>query len=53
MIEAVQLKLEKLGSKELKALAVAVRAERERRGRKSPTNHEPPVWSIPKTATVT
>jgi len=46
----VHLDLSKLGSKELKELFVAVKAERERRGKKNPANHAPPVWTIPKTA---
>ena len=46
----MQLDLSKLGSKELKALFVAVKEERERRGKKNPSSHEPPLWAIPKTA---
>ena len=46
----MNLELEKLGSKELKELFVAVKSERERRGRKNPANHEPPTWTIPKKA---
>lgn len=46
----MQLELEKLGSKELKALFAAVKSERERRGRKNPANHDPVVWAIPKAA---
>ena len=46
----MQLDLSKLGSKELKNLFVAVKTERERRGKKNPANHEPPTWSIPKVA---
>jgi len=46
----VQLDLSKLGSKDLKALFVAVKTERERRGRKNPANHQPPVFTIPKQA---
>jgi hypothetical protein len=39
-----------LGSKELKELFVAVKTERERRGKRNPANHAPPVWTIPKKA---
>lgn len=46
----MKLDLGKLGSKELKALYVAMRAERERRGKKNPANHEPPTWVIPNEA---
>jgi hypothetical protein len=44
------LHLEQLSATELKTLSKAVDAERKRRGRKSPTNHEPPEWPIPKKA---
>lgn len=46
----MQLDLSKLGSQELKALFLAVKTERERRGKKNPANHEPPLWAIPKKA---
>ena len=46
----MKLDLSKLGSKDLKELDQAVRAERERRGKKNPANHEPPQWQIPKEA---
>ena len=46
----MKLKLEKLGSDELKALHLAVKKERERRGKKNPASHDPPIWSIPNKA---
>jgi hypothetical protein len=46
----VQLDLSRLGSQELKDLALKVKTERERRGRKNPSNHEPPQWPIPNKA---
>jgi len=46
----VELDLGLLGSDELKKLSVAVKAERERRGRKNPANHDPPKWPVPKKA---
>lgn len=46
----MKLDLSMLGSNELKALFQAVKEERERRGRKNPTNHEAPSWVIPKKA---
>lgn len=46
----MKLDLSKLGSKELKELFVAVKTERERRGKKNPSNHEPPVWIVPNEA---
>ena len=46
----VKLDLSKLGSKELKELHQAVQEERERRGKKNPARHDPPVWQIPNEA---
>ena len=46
----MNLKLGELGAKELKALFVAVKEERDRRGKKNPANHEPPVFPIPNKA---
>jgi len=46
----MKLELGKLGSKELKALHIAMKVERERRGKKNPSNHEPPTWAIPNEA---
>lgn len=46
----MKLDLSKLGAKELKALFVAVKAERDRRGKKSPHNHDAPLWTIPNEA---
>jgi len=46
----VILDLEKLGSKELKELSLAVKEERDRRGKKNPTAHEAPTWVIPQVA---
>jgi hypothetical protein len=48
--EEVKLDLSRLGSKELKELALAVKQEAKRRGRKSPENHSPPMWVIPNVA---
>lgn len=39
----MKLDLGKLGSTELKALYVAVKNERERRGKKNPNNHASPL----------
>lgn len=49
----MKLELSKLGAKELKALFVAVKTERERRGKKSPHNHDAPTWTIPNQAVST
>lgn len=46
----MKLELGKLGSKDLKALHIAMKNERERRGKKNPANHEPPTWAIPNDA---
>lgn len=46
----MQLDLSKLGSKELKDLSVAVRTERDRRGKRNPAKHDTPTWVIPKKA---
>lgn len=46
----MQLDLSKLGSKELKDLFVAVKTERDRRGKRNPANHTPPVWTVPRQA---
>ena len=46
----MKLDLSKLGAKELKDLAVAVKAERDRRGKKNPANHEAPIWTVPNQA---
>lgn len=46
----MKLELGKLGSKDLKALHVAMKVERERRGKKNPANHDPPTWVIPNDA---
>ncbi len=46
----VKLDLSKLGSRELKELHQAVQDERERRGKKNPARHDPPVWTIPNEA---
>jgi hypothetical protein len=46
----VILDLGKLGSKELKDLSVAVKEERDRRGKKNPAAHAPSTWSVPQTA---
>lgn len=46
----VILDLSKLGSKELKDLSVAVKEERDRRGKKNPAAHEAPTWIVPHAA---
>ena len=46
----LELNLDKLSSVELKALSKAVEAERKRRGRRSPDNHEPERWTVPNKA---
>lgn len=46
----VILDLSKLGSKELKDLSVAVKEERDRRGKKNPAAHGAPTWVVPHTA---
>jgi hypothetical protein len=46
----VHLDLGKLSSSELKDLALVVKAERERRGKKNPANHDAPDWVIPNRA---
>lgn len=46
----MKLDLSKLGSRELKELSQAVQEERERRGKKNPARHEPPLWTIPNEA---
>ena len=46
----MRLALDVLGSEELKKLSQAVDAERKRRGRKKPDNHESPTWQIPNKA---
>lgn len=46
----MQLDLSKLSSTELKDLALVVKAERERRGKKNPANHDAPAWVIPNRA---
>ncbi len=43
----VILDLSKLGAKELKDLSVAVKEERDRRGKKNPAMHAPGSWVIP------
>ena len=48
----MKLDMSKLGSKELKELAIAAKTESKRRHRKSPDNHEPPMWVIPNDAVV-
>lgn len=48
----MKLDISKLGARELKDLDQAVKAERERRGKKNPANHSPPVWPIPNEALV-
>lgn len=48
----MKLDLGKLDSKELKALTIAVKVERERRSKKNPANHSPPSWFIPDQARV-
>lgn len=45
------LDLGKLDATELKTLSLAVKEERDRRGKRNPTNHEPPTWVIPNMAT--
>jgi len=42
----------KLTSQDLKALSKAVDTERKRRGKRSPDNHEPPRWAVPKAVLV-
>ena len=49
----MKLKLDELSASDLKALAVAVKQERERRGKKNPANHDPPTWTLPNKALVT
>jgi hypothetical protein len=46
----LELNLDKLSSVELKNLSKVVETERKRRGRRSPDNHEPTKWAIPKKA---
>lgn len=48
--DIVILDLSKLGSKELKDLSVAVKEERDRRGKKNPAAHEAPTWVVPHAA---
>lgn len=48
----MQLDLGKLGANELKELDKAVKAERDRRGKKNPSNHESPLWTVPNKAVV-
>jgi hypothetical protein len=47
---ALELNLGKLSSEALKSLSKAVDSERKRRGKRNPTNHEPPTWDIPRVA---
>lgn len=49
-IDIVILDLSKLGSKELKDLSLAVKEERDRRGKKNPAAHPAPAWTIPNEA---
>lgn len=44
------LDLGKLGAIELKELDKAVKAERDRRGKKNPSNHDSPTWVLPSKA---
>ncbi len=46
----MQLDLGKLSAVELKELFVAVRDERERRGKHNPSNHDPIQWAVPNKA---
>lgn len=48
--DIVILDLSKLGSKELKDLSLAVKEERDRRGKKNPAAHEAPTWVVPHAA---
>ncbi len=44
------LDLGKLGASELKELDKAVKAERDRRGKRTPSNHDAPTWVVPNKA---
>lgn len=46
----MNLELDKLGSKELKELYLAVKSEQKRRGKRTPERHGPTTWPIPKKA---
>jgi len=46
----LELNLGRLSAVKLKELSKVVDVERKRRGKRSPANHEPPKWSIPKDA---
>ena len=46
----MELNLGRLSAVKLKELSKVVDVERKRRGKRSPANHEPPKWSIPKDA---
>ncbi len=46
----MKLNLGKLGAQDLKTLYTAVKNERERRGRKNPSNHSPEEWVVPNEA---
>lgn len=46
----VKLNLGELSAQELKTLYVAVKNERERRGKRNPANHIPEEWAIPNDA---
>lgn len=48
----MKLDFEKLGARELKELSTLVKTERERRGKKNPTNHSTPFWTVPNVALV-
>lgn len=48
--DPVKLNLGKLGAQDLKTLYTAVKNERERRGRKNPSNHSPEEWVVPNEA---
>lgn len=43
----MQLEFGKLSANELKDLFLAVKAEKERRSKKNPSNHDAPSWTIP------
>jgi len=48
--DTLDLNLGKLSAVKLKELSKVVDEERKRRGKRSPANHEPPKWVIPKDA---
>lgn len=50
--QELELNFGKLSSQDLKALLKTAETERKRRGRRSPDNHEPPRWVVPKVALV-